>query len=129
MRLCGKKLAAWIRPAAVLAGMLCAAIVLYLYNPTTSGVYPSCPLRAWTGLYCPGCGTLRALHQLLHGHVLRAMEYNPLTVLSIPILGILVAFRKIAYRPSVAYAALGILVLFGILRNLPVWPFFLLAPR
>ncbi|MDE5732371.1 MAG: DUF2752 domain-containing protein [Bacteroidales bacterium] len=39
-----------------------------------------------TGLKCPGCGSQRALHQLLHLNIAEAIEYNALMVFSIPIL-------------------------------------------
>ena len=36
-------------------------------DPHTSGRYPTCPFHAVTGLWCPGCGGLRAVHDLTHG--------------------------------------------------------------
>ena len=69
----------------VLVLVVCAvAAVLYLLSPYDSGVYALCPFNAFTGLYCPGCGTLRGLHELLHGRVGSAMGLNPLMVLSLP---------------------------------------------
>src|SRR2546423_1716517 len=64
--------------------MVCAAIGLFLFNPAQSGYYPLCLFHQSTGMLCPGCGSLRAMHQLLHGHVLAAMHYNALLVLSVP---------------------------------------------
>ncbi|MEW5722540.1 MAG: DUF2752 domain-containing protein, partial [Thermodesulfobacteriota bacterium] len=52
------------------AAGLAGATWLYLVNPAVSALYPPCPFHALTGLYCPGCGTLRGLNQLLHGHLL-----------------------------------------------------------
>ena len=46
-----------------------AAGILYFLSPYDSGVYAPCPFNALTDLYCPGCGTLRGLHELLHGHI------------------------------------------------------------
>lgn len=37
----------------------------------------SCPFRAITGLYCPGCGGTRALSALLHGRVLESLKLHP----------------------------------------------------
>jgi hypothetical protein len=39
--------------------------------------------HALTGLQCPGCGGLRAAHQLLHGHLAAAWQLNPLVVLGV----------------------------------------------
>ena len=59
---------------------------LYVVDPAGSSLYPSCPFHALTGLHCPGCGTLRGIHQLLGGHPIAALDLNPLTVLSLPFL-------------------------------------------
>ena len=37
----------------------------------------TCPLRAVTGIHCPGCGGTRSMLELLHGHPLRALHDNP----------------------------------------------------
>jgi hypothetical protein len=51
--------------------------VLYTFPPVTAGFYPQCLFHQLTGLDCPGCGTTRALHALLHGRVLEALRFNP----------------------------------------------------
>jgi hypothetical protein len=51
--------------------------VLYTFPPVTAGFYPQCVFRQVTGLECPGCGTTRALHALLHGRVGEAFRFNP----------------------------------------------------
>jgi hypothetical protein len=52
--------------------------VLYTFPPSSSRFYPRCAFHALTGLDCPGCGSTRALHELLHGHVGAAFRLNPL---------------------------------------------------
>jgi hypothetical protein len=54
-----------------------AAALIFFWDPAVTSFYPSCPLRALTGLLCPLCGGLRAAHALLHGHVLEAVALNP----------------------------------------------------
>ncbi len=76
----------WMTVAAATLA-LTGCIVLYAYEPGGSGLFPSCPFRAITGLHCPGCGTLRGLHQLLHGNLVGAFDFNPLMVLAIPFIG------------------------------------------
>jgi len=111
------------------AAVLAALVTLFLVDPATSGVFPPCPLHALTGLDCPGCGSLRAVHHLLHGRISAAASLNPLLVASVPLLALLVLRPAWTHRRWVPWAALAILVGYGIARNLPVWPFVLLAPR
>jgi hypothetical protein len=113
-----------------MAGLaLAAGGVLYLVDPARHEIYP-CVLRATTGLQCPGCGGLRATHQLLHGHLAAAWSLNPLAVLLLPAYALLacqIASGLIrghglpcaSPRPALIWLGLGALVLFGVLRNLP----------
>ena len=114
-------------------------VVLYVLDPRVPGNYPVCPFYALTGCYCPGCGTLRALYQLLHADVAGALGYNPLTVLSLPFIvyslaaGALRAFRLPAPGPVFVHsrwiwALLAGIVMFWALRNVPVAPLTYLAP-
>jgi hypothetical protein len=116
-----------------------ALIVLRVFDPATSGIFPPCPLRALTGWYCPGCGSLRALHQLLHGNVENAFALNPLAVISLPFLAYGMAsyasfvirgrYLPRVFLPAVWIRALCMgIVAFGIMRNLPGYPFWVLAP-
>lgn len=119
--------------------MAVAAAILYRWNPATAGFFPVCPFFTLTGWYCPGCGSLRAMHQLLHGHLEIAFGLNPLLVLALPfvlyhILALLLRHPRIrplstSLIPAWGVRAVGIvLVVFGVLRNLPQYPFSLLAP-
>jgi hypothetical protein len=62
------------------------ATYLFLFEPGKTGFFPSCPFRVLTGFTCPGCGSTRGLHRLLHGDVIGAFEFNPLMVLALPFL-------------------------------------------
>jgi len=116
---------AWVQLCflAVVAGMM----VLFVFDPAGHGFYPRCYFKALTGWSCPGCGGLRAVHQLLHGHVAQAFRLNPLFVLATPIFLAWSAhslwnWRR--HRPAIVVSqawGLGFLVIsigFGILRNL-----------
>jgi len=102
---------------------------LYFVDPARHDLYP-CMLYATTGLKCPGCGGLRATHQLLHGQLTAAWALNPLAVLLVPLYALLAChvgltlvrgrgLRISPPRAVVIGCGLGGLVLFGILRNLP----------
>ena len=117
-----------------------AAGSLYFVDPRVAGNYPACPFLLLTGCYCPGCGTLRALHRLLHGDVGSALGYNPLAVLMLPFLsvagidGVARAFGKVLLPDfntlphQLAWGLLAGIILFWALRNIPVYPFTILAP-
>ena len=125
--------------AAMLAAFAVAVGMLRVFDPATSGLFPPCPLRYLTGWYCPGCGSLRAVHQLLHGNLRAACGLNPLTVLLLPFLTYgLASFALFEIRgeglPQPVLRAAWIralcaaILLFGIARNLPLHAFDLLAP-
>jgi len=120
-----------------LAGLLGLAII-HNFSPSAHGFYPQCGLHSWTGLHCPGCGSLRAVYLLTHGEWLAALHSNALLVLTgaaLVVWGMArwrkgQAFRWEVHfsRPGVLWGLAGLCLLFGILRNLPWYPFTLLAP-
>jgi hypothetical protein len=131
-----------LRRHGLLAAMLAAfagLALLELFDPATSGIFPPCPVHYLTGWYCPGCGSLRAIHQLLHGNLRAAWALNPLTVVLLPFLSYgLVSSAVFEWRgrelpqpflrAAWIRALCAVIVLFGILRNLPIHPFDWLAP-
>jgi len=64
-----------------------AGVILFLFDPAVNRLYPACPFRSLTGLLCPGCGSTRALHQLLHGEIIAAIRLSPMLLVVSPILG------------------------------------------
>lgn len=111
-------------------GGLAAMIVLYVVNPAKHPIYPECWLYATTGLQCPGCGGLRATHQYLHGHFAASWALNPLAMLIAPLLlwfGVdswlkLAGRRGLPHsspRPVFIWLGLFVIVLFGVVRNMP----------
>lgn len=116
-----------------------AMVMLDCFDPATSGLFPPCPLHYLTGWYCPGCGSLRALHQLLHGNLSAAWALNPLTVVLLPFLVYGLTSHAVneirgrhlprLFLPAAWIRALCVvIILFGIARNLPNHPFDWLAP-
>jgi hypothetical protein len=125
--------------AASMIGAGLAAGVLYLFDPAHYGFYPRCLLHATTGLDCPGCGALRATHQLLHGHFREAFALNPLLVVLSPLfVWMSVAFfvRALTGRnlrhpfthPKWTWVLLAVVIGFGVCRNLPFSAVTWLAP-
>ncbi|WP_052851870.1 DUF2752 domain-containing protein [Streptomyces avicenniae] len=111
-----------------LTGAACAYVALV--DPHVPGHYPPCPVRALTGLHCPGCGGLRSVHALTHGSPLVALRANALVVLGGAAL--LAAYLTHAVRgaPSrwpraprraTLLRATGLIItVFTVLRNLPL---------
>jgi hypothetical protein len=106
-------------------------------DPHLAGSWPPCPLRAMTGLPCPGCGGLRALAELGSGHLTAALGSNALVVV---LVGALVVawptrvrrdratgppvttpgHRRVLVLPAAAQRAVVVTALgFGVLRLLP----------
>jgi uncharacterized protein DUF2752 len=67
-------------PLAVAGCAVAGVAVVALWDPNQPGHYPTCPFLALTGWYCPGCGSLRALHALAHGDLATAWARNPALV-------------------------------------------------
>jgi Protein of unknown function (DUF2752) len=127
------------RDLAALLGLAGTAVLtaLYVKPPQAYGI-PPCPFYALTGAYCPGCGALRAVHSLLHGHLAQAFGFNPLLVLLLPFLLLAGAgealtmwtgkSRRIEVPPRWGWAVFGLIVAFWVLRNVPGAAFDVLRP-
>lgn len=112
-----------------MAGLALAA--LYFRLDPAQYPFPRCPVHWLTGLHCPGCGTQRALHALLHGRVGQALSFNLLAALLAPVvvLGAVAELRgqlsgsarrqTVLYQPWVGWGVVAGTVLFTVLRNLP----------
>lgn len=111
--------------AAIAAAVLAA---LFRCDPQTSSWLPKCLFHEATGLYCPGCGNTRALHALLHGHVLLSLRYNPLLIPAALTVLLLVIRPGLTANRGIAWSIAVVVIAFAILRNLPWPPFSWLAP-
>jgi hypothetical protein len=115
-------------------GLAAVGLFLFVFNPANFDFFPKCPFRTLTGFQCPGCGSTRAFHQLLHLHPIAAFKLNPLMVLTLPFIvyGFL-GFTKSALTgrpqrhlfipPIYLWAWLVLLIFFWIFRNTPWYPF------
>ncbi|MBC6697444.1 DUF2752 domain-containing protein [Hymenobacter sp. BT190] len=113
----------------LLVGLALAALYFRL-NPAHYP-FPRCPVNWLTGLHCPGCGTQRALHALLHGRLTEAVSFNLLaaTLAPLVVLGLLHEARlqlsgqprhyTLLYRPWLGWSIMALTVVFTVLRNLP----------
>lgn len=138
----------------LVAAVAAAAVVTFGLGSAGGILLPPCPFRVLTGLACPGCGSVRAMQQLLHGNLIAALDLNPLAVLLLPLVvwqlakmalsgiasrglrgrtrwGRNVANRGLWSPLEARWSAgivLGAVASFWVLRNVECFPFTLLAP-
>jgi hypothetical protein len=120
-----------VGPLVTAATAAAATVALHVRDPHVSHSWGVCPLYALTGVYCPGCGGLRAVNDLGNGHVVQAASSNLLLVLAVPVA--LIAFWRWSSaswtgRPPtplptlsapVKVALVVVVVGFTLARNLP----------
>lgn len=128
----------WCVPVAVGVMTAAATVVLAVRSPHTAGSYGVCPFLAATGLWCPGCGGLRAVHELTGLDVASAWAMNPLVVVGVPLVVVAWALwlgRSLDRAPAraggrggragrrartwPAWALLAVAVVFTVARNVP----------
>lgn len=131
--------------AATVPGLLLFAfLALFLRNTDLTSptrLLPRCSFQVLTGWHCPGCGNTRAAHALLNGDPIGAIRQNALFVTGFPFL-LFWAVRSwmewvyphrvrplpFRWRPGFTYTIVAVVVVFGVLRNIPLAPFTWLAP-
>ncbi len=128
-----QRLPPWVEPAALLVAGLGACAYVKMVDPNHSGAYPQCPTKLLTGIDCPLCGATRAVHSLIDGNLVGAMDHNLLFVLSVPLL----VYAFVAWtstrmgrpmkplpvnNPRVLAAVGVVMLIFSVVRNLPMMP-------
>jgi hypothetical protein len=111
-----------------IAALLGGLTVVYRFPPREYSFYPRCPIYLTTHWLCPGCGSTRALHSLLHFDIQSALHYNALFTLLFPLVCLwlgFIAYRTMRYDQfpnlvfprSLAVCLIVTVVLFTIARN------------
>jgi len=122
----------WIGAAVIVAAA--GSFCIYAIDPIISFRFPLCLFHFLTGLHCPGCGCLRATQALVHGRFADALTFNSLFVVGVPLAaGAWIWNRSrsqpIELRPIWAWWLIGVVLVFGVARNVPLYPFSALAPH
>ncbi|MGE5324648.1 MAG: DUF2752 domain-containing protein [Actinomycetota bacterium] len=102
--------------------------VLYVFPPSRYSFYPRCPFYASTHLLCPGCGSTRALHELLHLNLAGAWHYNALFTALLPVALLWFGWKwyraqqdrtiiDLRLHPAVTSALVVVALLFTVARN------------
>lgn len=128
----------WTILALVVMGMVLMACLLHGNEPRGQAFFPKCQFHELTGMQCPGCGSTRAMHHLLNGRIVDALRSNAMLIGFIPVAAVVVVggFRRwwrggdfllfIGGRP--VWWAVGLMLAFFFVRNIPVRPFTFLNP-
>ncbi len=130
----GRPAPPWREPATIGVVAAGATALLAVGNPNTTHI-PLCPLKALTGLDCPFCGSLRAVHSLTHLRLGEALDHNLIFTVAAPFLvAAWVVWLTRSIRgtgpdgrakpelPRWAMAALVVVVAaFGVARNVPAF--------
>lgn len=117
-----------------------AAAFLYFVEPTASGWYPKCIFHWVTGFYCPFCGTTRCGHAMLNGNLSQAAAWNMMSVVLLPAATLWLYWATLCIvrkqplprlDPPAWLLKVFMVVVFAfwLARNLPLFPFELLAPH
>jgi hypothetical protein len=121
-----------LAPLASLCGAGLALGYLAAVDPNQPGHYPGCPTKLLFGVDCPGCGMMRATHDLVTGNIAGALDHNVLIVLFAPLVVVLwlrwflrswrgaapaVTYAQFRRRNAWMYAALAGVLVFGVVRN------------
>ncbi|MEP7202850.1 MAG: DUF2752 domain-containing protein [Ilumatobacteraceae bacterium] len=128
-------------PVACGAALVASAAFVASHDPSAPGSrFPACLFHQTTGLWCPGCGLTRGTYQLFHGHIGAALSSNiftPFALAAIVIVWVVwlrtswgampIRVPQRAWR-SLALAMPVLIIVYGVLRNLPVDPLRALAP-
>jgi hypothetical protein len=119
-----------VRPALVVAGVTAVTAALHVRDPHVPGSWGICPTAA-LGFWCPGCGGLRAVHDLTDLRFLDAASSNLALVAAIPVLAYMFGrwtsgrWSGRPWNPSArtqnrtVAVTLVVLGVFAVLRNLP----------
>jgi hypothetical protein len=115
----------------VTATLLAGTAWVGIGNPHEGGFFPKCVYYSATGHWCPGCGGLRAVHDLLNGDVAGALSMNAVVTLLVIPLGVIglawwwlhglgVSVPRFRLSTRAAWTLPAILAAFWIARNIPV---------
>ena len=115
-----------------IAAIFIAVAILYgSFDPERTRWFPKCLFLSLTGWKCAGCGSQRAIHQLLHGHIGAAFHYNALLISALPLIIFIFTAEALRERCPRLYKAsrhpiipIGVVIvtlLWWVLRNIYGW--------
>lgn len=104
------------------------AAVYYFFDPSEAVWMPRCLWKSVTGTDCPGCGSQRMAHALLHGNLAGAWRANAFALCSLPVVAAMIwlEVRRTAHprlycmlhRPIFICLLLILILAWWLLRNI-----------
>ena len=111
-----------------------AAGIAYFVFTAVTGLGIPCVFRKVTGLYCPGCGVTHFIHDIAALRFKSLIGDNAAVMILLPVwIAVIIAvlfrkedgpgWQKLPYVKITAWASVAMLLIFGILRNIPAFSF------
>lgn len=112
----------------IACAIIAVCIIYFAIDPMSVRFMPRCIFHELTGWQCPGCGSQRMLHALLHGNIREAWNHNAVLLLLLPLLIPMIwleinrnrhprTYMRLHSMPVVLTAA-GIILAWWLLRNI-----------
>ncbi|MEU4315463.1 DUF2752 domain-containing protein [Nocardia sp. NPDC024068] len=117
-------------PVVAAGAGIAAVAMLHVRDPHIEGSWGLCPVYALFGVYCPGCGGMRAVHNLTDGNIIDSLHSNLLALPMLVLFALWVGdWVRRAWRgegprlPGISattmWVLLGSLAIYTVLRNTP----------
>ncbi len=112
-------------------------IYIYFVPPTEGGVHIVCPTKQFLHLNCVGCGMTRFVYFIMKGDFMQALSYNFFGPFLLLVLLVIYFYflrwsffdKQIPKIPTwLAWTFLVFVIVYSVLRNLPIEEFRFLAP-
>ncbi|MDE7350629.1 MAG: DUF2752 domain-containing protein [Muribaculaceae bacterium] len=108
--------------------LMVLAVVYFFFDPVEAAWMPKCIWKVATGTDCPGCGSQRMAHALMHGDFRAAWHANAFALCMLPVIAFLLLMECLRERYQRLYCrvhsplAIGFIavavVVWWIVRNL-----------
>lgn len=110
--MCSKRII-WIVAVSVFLVLL--AVVYYFVDPMQAGWMPRCIWKSITGTDCPGCGSQRMAHALMHGDLRGAWQANAYALCILPLIVFMVWLEVFRDRYPLVYRKVHSPMVIGVL--------------
>lgn len=116
----------WAVAFAVMLAML--GVVYFFIDPMEVKWMPRCIWKVATGTDCPGCGSQRMAHALMHGDFRAAWQANAYAFCMLPLIGGMIWLEfsrerhprlyRIVHTPAVIWVLVASVLVWWVVRNL-----------